>query len=327
MGRPMKRRDFITLAGTLAALPLAARAQQGERVRHVGMLVGFDDPDIKVFPNELEKLGWSEGRNIRVDHLYAPAGTQVQALAKDLVTLQPDVIFSQSRPATAALQRATNTVPIVFCYVIDPIGAGFVESFPHPGGNLTGFVVYEPSVIGKWMEMLKEIAPQTTRVALLGNPKTAAYYEYLLHAAETAAWSLGVEPIATRIESDVADIERAIAAIASAPNASMVVAPDSTTNVNSDLIIRLAARYRLPAIYSNKFFVAAGGLMSYGVIAVEQYRQAALYVDRILRGAKPSDLPVQTPTKYETVVNLKTAKALGLTLPTGLLVAADEVIE
>jgi putative ABC transport system substrate-binding protein len=323
----MKRRDFITLAGTLAALPLAARAQQSERMRHVGMLVGFDDPDIKVFANELEKLGWSEGHNIRVDRLYAPAGTQVQALAKDLVTLQPDVIFSQSRPATAALQQATNTVPIVFCYVIDPIGAGFVKSFPHPGGNLTGFVVYEPSVIGKWMAMLKEIAPQTTRIALLGNPKTAAYYEYLLRAAETAAPSLGVELIAARIESDVPDIERAIAAIASAPNGSIVVAPDSTTNVNSDLIIRLAARYRLPAIYSNKFFVAAGGLMYYGVIAVEQYRQAASYVDRILRGAKPNDLPVQTPTKYETVVNLKTAKALGLTVPPGLLVAADEVIE
>jgi putative tryptophan/tyrosine transport system substrate-binding protein len=323
----VRRREFISLGSGFATWPMAARAQQGERVRHVGMLIGFDDPDIKVFANELEKLGWSEGHNIRIDRLYAPAGTQVQALAKDLVTLQPDVIFSQSRPATAALQQATNTVPIVFCYVIDPIGAGFVKSFPHPGGNLTGFMVYEPSVIGKWMEMLKEIAPQITRVALLGNPKTAAYYDYLLHVAETVAPSLGVELIAARIESDVADIERAIGAIASAPNGSMVVAPDSTTNVNRDLIIRLAARYRLPAVYSNKFFVAAGGLMYYGVAAVEQYRQAALYVDRILRGAKPNDLPVQTPTKYETVVNLKTAKALGLTVPPGLLVAADEVIE
>jgi putative ABC transport system substrate-binding protein len=323
----MKRRDFSILAGTLVILPLAARAQQSERVRHVGMLIGFDDPDIKEFANELEKLGWSDGHNIRIDRLYAPAGTQVQALAKDLVTLQPDVIFSQSRPATAALQQATNTIPIVFCYVIDPIGAGFVKSFPHPGGNLTGFMVYEPSVVGKWMEMLKEIAPQITRIALLGNPKTAAYYDYLLHAAETAAPSLGVEVVAARIESDVADIERAIAAIASAPNGSMVVAPDSTTNVNRDLIITLAARDRLLAVYSNKFFVAAGGLMYYGVAAVEQYRQAASYVDRILRGAEPNDLPVQTPTKYETIVSLKTAKALGLTVPPGLLVAADEVIE
>jgi putative ABC transport system substrate-binding protein len=245
----VKRRKFITLLGGAAATwPLAAHAQQGERLRRVGMLVGFDDPDIKAFQQELEKLGWSEGRNVHIDYLYAPAGAQVQVLAKDLVTLQPDVIFSQSRPATAALQHATNTIPIIFCYVIDPIGAGFVDSYPRPGGNLTGFVVYEPSVMGKWMEMLKETAPQTTRIALLGNPRTAVYYDYLLHAAQAAAPSLGVEPIATRIESDVADIERAIAAIASVPNGSLVVAPDSTTNVNSELIIRLAARYRLPAI-------------------------------------------------------------------------------
>jgi putative ABC transport system substrate-binding protein len=324
----MRRRDFINIvAGSAAAWAFAAHAQQGERLRRVGMLVGFDDPDIKAFQQELEKLGWSEGRNVHIDYLYAPAGAQVQVLAKDLVTLQPDVIFSQSRPATAALQHATNTIPIIFCYVIDPIGAGFVDSYPRPGGNLTGFVVYEPSVMGKWMEMLKETAPQTTRIALLGNPRTAVYYDYLLHAAQAAAPSLGVEPIATRIESDVADIERAIAAIASVPNGSLVVAPDSTTNVNSELIIRLAARYRLPAIYSNKFFVVAGGLMSYGVVAVEQYRQAASYVDRILRGAKPGDLPVQNPTGYETALNLKTAKALGITVPQTLLVAADEVIQ
>ena len=267
----MRRRAFIMLVGGVTvAAALPAHAQQSERVRRVGMLVGFDDPDIKAFQQELEKLGWSDGRNVHIDYLYAPAGTQVQALAKGLVTLQPDVIFSQSRPATAALQHATNTIPIVFSYVIDPIGAGFVNSFPRPGGNLTGFVVYEPSVVGKWMEMLKEVAPQTTRAALLGNPKTAVYYDYLLHAAQAAAPSLGVEPIATRIESDVADIERAVAAIATVPNGSLVVAPDSTTNVNSELIIRLAASYRLPAIYSNKFFVAAGGLMSYGAIAVER---------------------------------------------------------
>ena len=294
----MRRRAFIMLVGGVTvAAALPAHAQQSERVRRVGMLVGFDDPDIKAFQQELEKLGWSDGRNVHIDYLYASAGTQVQALAKGLVTLQPDVIFSQSRPATAALQHATNTIPIVFSYVIDPIGAGFVNSFPRPGGNLTGFVVYEPSVVGKWMEMLKEVAPQTTRAALLGNPKTAVYYDYLLHAAQAAAPSLGVEPIATRIESDVADIERAVAAIATVPNGSLVVAPDSTTNVNSELIIRLAASYRLPAIYSNKFFVAAGGLMSYGAIAVEQYRQAASYVDRqatfqckILRDTKQSSI-------------------------------------
>jgi len=328
LGEVMRRRNFIkAIAGSAAAWPLAAHAQQRDRVRRVGMLIGFDDPDIKEFQRQLDKLGWSEGRNIHIDFLYAPAGAQVQALANDLVTLQPDVIFAQSRPATAALQSATSTIPIVFCYVIDPIGAGFVASFPRPGGNLTGFVVYEPSVVGKWIEMLKEIAPRTTRAALLGNPKTAVYYDYLLHAAEAAAPSLGVEPVPGRIASDTADIERGIVAIATVPSSSMVVAPDSTTNVNSSLIIELAARYHLPAVYSNKFFVAAGGLMSYGVIAVEQYRQAASYVDQILRGAKPSDLPVQTPNKYETVVNLKAAKALGLAVPAGLLVAADAVIE
>jgi len=324
----MRRRDLIKgIAGWAIASPLEARAQQGERVRRIGMLIGFDDPDLKAFQQELEKLGWSDGRNIHVDHLYAPAGTQVQVLAEDLVTLQPDVIFAQSRPVTAALQQATKTIPIVFNYVIDPIGAGFVESFPRPGGNITGFVVYDPNVVGKWMEMLKEIAPQTARVVLLGNPKTAAYYDYLLRAAETAAALLGVEAVAGHVENNAADIERGISAVASVSNSSMVVAPDSTTNVNTDLIVKLAARNRVPAVYTNKFFVAAGGLMSYGIVSVDQYRQAASYVDKILRGAKPSELPVQSPTRYETVLNLKTAKALGLAVPSGLLVAADEVIE
>ena len=324
----MRRRQFISLLGSAAAAwPLAARAQQPDRIRHIGMLVGFDDPDIKAFQQELIKLGWSEGRNIHIDQRYAPAGAQVQTIAKELVALQPEVIFAQSRPVTAALQQSTHTIPIVFTYVIDPVGAGFVASFPRPGGNLTGFVSYEPSVVGKWMEMIKEIAPQTRRVALLGNPKTAAYYDYLLHAAEDAARSLGIEPVPSRIENDAADIERAIAAVASLPNGGIVVLPDSTTSINRDLIVAVMARNRLPAVYPNRFFAAAGGLMSYGDVNVDQYRQAASYIDRILRGAKPADLPVQTPTKYETVLNLKTAKALGLTVPPGLLVAADEVIE
>ena len=321
----MRRRNFIALLGAVAARPL--HAQPPDRMRRVGMLVGFDDPDIKAFRQELEKLGWSEGRNTHFEYRYAPAGTQLQALGKELVATQPEVIFAQSRPVTATLQHETHTIPIVFTYVIDPVGAGFVASFPHPGGNLTGFAVYEPSVVGKWMEMLKEIAPQTGRVALLGNPKTAIYYDYLLRAAEAAAPSLGVETIPSRVENDAANVESAIAYIAATPNSSIVVLPDSTTNVNSDLIIALAARHRVPAVYSNRFFVAAGGLMSYGVVAADQYRQAASYVDRVLRGAKPADLPVQTPTKYETVLNRKTAKALGLPVPAGLLVAADEVIE
>jgi ABC-type uncharacterized transport system substrate-binding protein len=322
------RREFITLLGGAAVMwPLAARAQPAGAKRHVGMLVGFDDPDIKAFQQELGKLGWSEGRNIQIDYRYAPAGAQAQALAKELVALRPEVIFAQSRPVTAALQKATQTIPIVFTFVIDPIGAGFVASLPSPGGNITGFMGFEPSIIGKWLEMLKEIAPQTKRAGLLGNPKTAAYYDYLRHAAEAAAPSLGIEVVPTHIENDAADIERTIVAIASMPNSSLAVLPDSTTVVNRDLIINLATRHRLPAIYNRRVFVAAGGLMSYGFIYRDQYRQAASYVDQILHGAKPSDLPVQTPTKYETVLNLKTAKDLGLTVPAGLLVAADEVIE
>jgi len=291
------------------------------------MLLAFDDPDIKVFHKELERLGWSEGRNIHIDHRYAPAGVQVKTLAKELVALQPEVIFAQSRPVTAALQRETHTIPIVFTYVIDPIGAGFIASLPHPGGNLTGVMVYEPTVVGKWLEMLKEIAPGIARVALLGNPKTAAYYDYLVHAAGAAAPSLGIELLLSRIENDAADIERIITTVASVPNGGLVVLPDSTNNINRDLIITLAARNRLPAVYNNRFFVTAGGLMSYGVVAVEQYRQAASYVDKLLRGAKPSDLPVQTATKYETVLNVRAAKALGLTVPDILLVATDEVTE
>jgi putative tryptophan/tyrosine transport system substrate-binding protein len=291
------------------------------------MLIGFDDPNIKAFQQELGKLGWSEDRNIHIDYRYAPAGAQVQTLAKELVALRPEVIFAQSTPVTAALQKATQTVPIVFTFVIDPIGAGFVASIPRPGGNITGFMVFEPSIIGKWLEMLKEIAPQTKRAALLGNPKTAAYYDYLQHAAEAAAPSLDIEVVPSHIENDAADIERTIVAIASVPNSSLAVLPESTTTINRDLIIKLAARHRLPAIYNGRIFVAAGGLMSYAFIYRDQYRQAASYVDQILRGAKPSDLPVQTPTKYETVLNLKTAKELGVAVPAVLLVAADEVIE
>jgi putative ABC transport system substrate-binding protein len=323
----MQRREFIKLATGAVTWPISARAEQLDRVRRLGMLVGFDDPDLKVFRQELERLGWSDGRNLRIDYRYAPAGSQVETFANELVALQPEVIFAQSRPVTAALQHATHTIPIVFNYVIDPIGAGFIGSLPHPGGNITGFMVYEPSVVGKWIEMLKQIAPQAVRVALLGNPKTAVYYDYLLHAAKSAAPSFGIEPISSPIENSATDIERTIVSVASVPNSTMIVLPDSTTNVNRDLIITLAARNRLPAIYTNKFFVSAGGLMSYGVVAVEQYRQAASYVDRILRGTAPSELPVQTPTKYETLLNIKAAKALGLAVPAGLMVAADEVIE
>jgi putative ABC transport system substrate-binding protein len=322
----MRRRDFLIGLGA-AAWPAAARAQKPERIRRVGMLVSIDNPDIKAFQQELEQHGWSEGRNIHIDYRVAPAAVHAQTLAKELVDTQPDVIFALSRPVTAALQKETRTIPIVFTYVIDPIGAGFIASLAHPGGNLTGLQAYEPSMVGKWLGMLKEIAPQTTRVALLGNPKTAVYFDYLLRAAETAAPSLGIGTIPGPIENDPADIERVITVIASVPNSAMVVLPDSTTSVKSDLIIALAARHRLPAIYSFKYIVRAGGLMSYGIVATDHYRQAALYVDKILRGAKPADLPVQVPVRYETALNVKTAKAFGLQPPAGLLVAADEVIE
>ena len=323
----MKRRDFITLFGGAAAWPIAARAQQLDRIRRVGMLVAIEDPEIKAFQQELERLGWTEGRNLHLDYRVAPAGAQVQTIAAELVALQPDVILTVSRPATAALQKETHTIPIVFTYVIDPIGAGFIASLARPGGNITGIMAYEEGIVGKWLGMLKEIAPQTARISLLGNPKTAVYYDYLLHAAEAAAPLLGIEIVPSRIENDAADIERTIVAFASMPNGAMVVLPEATTTVNSDLIITLAARNRLPAVYNFKFMVRAGGLMSYGIVSADHYRQAAYYVDRILRGAKAADLPVQTPTKYETALNLKTAKALGLTSSAGLLVAADEVIE
>jgi putative ABC transport system substrate-binding protein len=291
------------------------------------MLVSIDNPDIKAFQQELEQHGWSEGRNIHIDYRVAPAAVHAQTIAKELVDTQPDVIFALSRPVTAALQKETRTIPIVFTYVIDPIGAGFIASLAHPGGNLTGLMAYEPSIVGKWLGMLKEVAPQTARVALLGNPKTAVYFDYLLRAAEAAAPALGIGTIPGPTENDAADIERVIIAIASVPNSAMVVLPDSTTSVNSDLIVALAARHRLPAVYSFKYIVRAGGLMSYGIVAADHYRQAALYVDKILRGAKPADLPVQVPVRYETALNVKTAKAFGLTPPAGLIVAADEVIE
>jgi putative tryptophan/tyrosine transport system substrate-binding protein len=322
------RREFITLlGGAAAAWPLAARAQQPERMQRIGVLAGYDDPAMKAFQQELERLGWSQGRNVHIEYRYAPAGTEVQALAKELIALQPDVIFAQSRPVVAALQAGSRAIPIVFTAVIDPIGAGFIASVARPGSNITGFMVYEPSVVGKWLAMLKEIAPALSRAALVGNPKTAAYYDYLLRAAQAAAPSLGIELVPGHIENAAADIERTIAAIAGAPNGGIVVLPDSTTSINRDLIVALAARHHLPAVYNNRFFVDAGGLMSYGVVFVDEYRKAASYVDRILRGAKPADLPVQTPTKYETILNLKTAKSLGLAVSPGLLVAADEVIE
>jgi len=287
-----------------------------------------DDPDTKArlsgLRRGLENLGWSEGRNVRIDYRFAPAGAQAQMLAKELVALQPDVIVSQATPPTSALQRETHTIPVVFATVADPVGAGFVDSLARPGRNLTGVLLFEASITGKWLAMLKEIAPSLARAALVLNPKTAVYYQFYLRAAETAASPLAIELVFGPIESTAADIERTIEAFARTPNGGLLLPPDTNTNVHRDRIIALAARHRLPAVYSDRLFVVAGGLMCYSTDRADQFRIAASYVDRILRGA---DLPVQVPTKYETVVNLKTAKTLGLTVPPALLVAADEVIE
>ena len=322
-----RRRVLAALGGAAVAWPFAANSQKPERMRHIGMLVSINDPEIKAFKQELEKLGWSEGRNIHIEYRVALAGENAQTLAKDLVAKQPEVIFAIGRAVAAPLQEETRTIPIVFTYVIDPVGAGFISSLRRPGGNFTGIMAYDQDMVGKWLQMLKEIAPQTRRVALLGNPKTAPFYGYLLRAAEAAAPSLGIETVARRIENDPVDIERAIGGVASVRNSAMVVLPESTTTVNSDLIIALAARKRVPAVYTFKYMVRAGGLMSYGIVSADHYRQGAQYVDRILRGAKPADLPVQTPMKYEIALNLKAAKALRLTPPPGLMVAADEAIE
>jgi putative ABC transport system substrate-binding protein len=330
----MHRREFITLlGGAAAAWPLAARAQQPDRMRRIGVLMGLseDDPDTKArlakFRQGLATLGWSEGRNVRIDYRFAPAGAQAQVLAKELVTLEPDVILSNTTPSTTALQRETRTIPIVFLGVSDPIGSGFIASLARPGANITGLLLFEASITGKWLAMLKEVAPALSSAALVINPKTAVYYEFYLREAQAAASSLAIELVLVPIESAAADIEHSIEAFARAPNSGLVLPPDTNTIVHRDLIIALAARHRLPAVYSDRLFVAAGGLMGYSTNRADQFRVAASYVDRILRGAKPADLPVQVPTKYETVINLKTAKALGLTLPPGLLVAADEVIE
>jgi putative ABC transport system substrate-binding protein len=335
----MRRREFITLLGGAAAWPVAAwpvavRAQQAERMRHIGVLQGFaeNDPEAQswmaAFLQALQKLGWTEGRNLRIDYRWAAGvAERIPGYAAELVELAPEVIFATTPAVVAELHRKSRTIPIVFVAVTDPIGLGVVESLARPGGNITGFLVYEASITGKWLAMLKEMAPYLTRAALVANPKThATDFEYFLKAATMASAPLAVEVVPTPVES-AGDITRAFEAISRVPKSGLIVPPNSTTIVHRDLIIALAAEHRLPAVYSLRMFVAAGGLMSYGVVRTDEFRQAATYVDRILRGAKPADLPVQNPVKFETVVNLKTAKALGLTVPPGLLVAADEVIE
>jgi putative ABC transport system substrate-binding protein len=329
----MRRRDFIAglLGGTALGSPLGARGQAGSP-RRIGALIAFskDDPEtaerLAGFQQGLAKRGWVEGRNIHIEYRFAAGRADpFPVFAKELVALQPDVILGHTPGAIVALQRETHTIPIVFVNVSDPIGMGFIESLPRPGGNITGVLHYEGTIVGKWLAMLRQIAPQLTRAALLANPKVTAY-QYFLRSAEATAPSLGIELTDSPVQT-AADIERAIEELARSPNNGLILPPDATTIAHRDLIVALAARHRLPAVYALKTFVVAGGLMSYGTDQNDLFRLAASYVDRILRGDKPADLPVQAPTRFETTVNLKTAKALGLDVPAQLLVAADEVVE
>ena len=335
----MKRRQFITMLGGAAATwPLMARAQPQERVRRIVVwLTSAEDGDpiqradgqraVTAFRQELQALGWTDGRNIRTDYRWATGDIdRRQTIAKEIVEQRPDVIVAESTIAVAALARENRTIPIVFANVSDPIGSGFVVSLAHPGGTITGFTSNEPTLGSKWPELLKEIAPGVGRMGFLFNPDTGPYAEAFLQRAEPAARALGVELIPTRVHTD-AEIERAITALGSEPGSALIVLPEATMNARSELIIEVAARSRVPAIYAFRFQAIGGGLFSYGVDPAEEFRGAASYVDRILRGATPADLPVQAPTKFLLVVNLKTAKALGLTIPPHILALADEVIK
>jgi putative tryptophan/tyrosine transport system substrate-binding protein len=328
----MKRREFIAGISSATAWPVVVWAQQSGETRRIGALIAFakDDPEteerLAAFRQGLGKRGWVEGRNIHIDYRFAAGrGDQFPVLAKELVAMQPDVILGHTPGATVALQRETRTIPIVFVNVSDPIGMGFIASLSRPGGNLTGVLHYEATIIGKWLTMLKEIAPRLSRAALLANPKVSSY-QYFLQSAEATAPTLGIDLTNSPVQT-AADIERAIEGLAGSDNNGLILPPDATTVVHRDSIVALAARYHLPAVYGLKTFVAAGGLMSYGTDQNDLFRLAASYVDRILRGDKPTELPIQAPTRFETTVNLKTAKALGLDVPAHLLVAADEVIE
>jgi putative ABC transport system substrate-binding protein len=327
------RREFITLLGGAAvAWPLAARAQQSERMRRVGMLVsvGATDPEMQTrgiaFVQGLAQLGWTVGHNVRIDTRWGAGNADdIRRYAVELAALAPDVILATSGPAVASLLQTTRTIPIVFAQVIDPVGGDLIDSLARPGRNATGFTSFEYGMGAKWLELLKQIAPGVRRVAVMRDASTAAGGGQF-GAIQAAAPSFGVElnPVNVR---DPAEIERAVVAFVGAPNGGLIVTGSALANVHRDLIVILAARHKLPAVYSNRVYVAAGGLVSYGPDFVDQYRRAAGYVDRILKGEKPADLPVQAPVKYELVINLKTAKALGFDIPATVLARADEVIE
>ena len=329
----MRRRAFITLlGGAAAAWPLAARTQQGERVRRIGVLmnVAVDDPEgqarIAAFHQGLQEWGWTLGRNARIDARWGAVDAESsRRYAAELVGLAPDVILASASAAVGALQQTTRTVPIVFVTIVDPVGAGYVESLAHPGGNITGFSLFEYTLSGKWLELLKEIAPGVTRAAVLRDPTVGSGAgQYAIIQAAASSLRVELRPIEVR---DPGEIERAIVAFAQVPNGGLITVGAPSAAVHRNLIIALAARNKLPAIYPFRLFATDGGLISYGPDSIDPYRRAASYVDRILKGENPASIPVQAPVKYETVVNLKTAKALGLAVPASLLVRADEVIE
>jgi putative ABC transport system substrate-binding protein len=328
----MKRREFIAGLGSAAACPVVARAQQGERVRRVGVLYELEENDpwaktlLSVFTQALADLGWTVGRNLRIDlRQYGDDINRIRTLAQELVGLQPDIILTDSTPATVAVQRETRTIPVVFVVVSDPIASGIVPRLDRPSGNITGFAHYEASLGGKWLELLSEIAPGLKRAAIMFNPDTAPV-SAVMPSFETAAQSLNVVPIMAPVHSD-AEIETAIITLGREPGGGLVVMPDVFMEAHRVPIILAAARNHVPAIYPVSSFARDGGLLTYGVDYADLFRRAAWYVDRILRGAKPGDLPVQFPAKFEMAVNLKTAKSLGLTVPQSILLRADEVIE
>jgi putative tryptophan/tyrosine transport system substrate-binding protein len=328
----MQRRQIIALLAGTAMWPLVVYAQQNERVRRIGVLTGLtaDDPETKArnaaFEQALQELGWSQGRNVRIDYRFTWGDAAiVSRTAEEVVALAPDVIVSGGSFSTGTLLRVTHTVPVVFTIVPDPVGSGFVDSLSQPGGNATGFMQFEYGLSGKWLELLKEIAPGLTRAIVLWDPAiTAGIGQFAIIQSVATSTGIDIRPVNNR---DAGEVERAITAFARAPNGGLIVTASALSVVRRDLIIALAARHRLPAVYFERFFVAAGGLISYGANFVDQHRRAAGYVDRILKGEKPADMPVQAPTKYDLVINLKTAKALGLTVPSSLLARADEVIE
>jgi len=331
----MRRREFIAGLGGAAAWPLVARAQQNTRMlRRIGALMALEETDpegnaqLSAFTQGLADLGWIDGRTVRMDVRWAAGSIdRARTYAKELVGLQPDVIFADSTPEAAALHRETRTIPIVFALVSDPIGEGFVAGLPRPGGNMTGFIPQEPALMGKWLELLTQIAPDVKRVAIMFNPDSAPYVESdYVHQFETAARSLHVAPITAPVHSDV-EIETAITSLKSEPGGALIVVPGVYMNVHRATIISLAARYNIPAVYSSSDYVRDGGLLSYGPDLTDMFRRAASYVDRILRGATPAELPVQLPVKFTTTLNANTGKSLGLTFPLSLLALADEVIE